>query len=93
MAKRDSKTGTCTNPACKKEFLIIAQEISFYEEKGLPMPDLCPACRHRQRMALRNERRLYKRTCAKCNKDMLSTYPEDAPYTIYCQKCFWEHIG
>jgi hypothetical protein len=44
-------------------------------------------------MALRNERQMYKRTCAKCQKPMLATYPEDAPYVIYCQACFWENIG
>jgi len=93
MAENGSKTGACTNPACNKEFRVIGQEVMFYEQKKLPLPDLCPACRHRQRMALRNERSLYKRTCEKCNESTLSTYPEDAPYTIYCQKCFWENIG
>jgi hypothetical protein len=44
-------------------------------------------------MALRNERQLYKRTCDKCSAQMLSTFPKEAPYKVYCQKCFWENIG
>ncbi|MFA5828942.1 MAG: hypothetical protein WC843_00385 [Candidatus Gracilibacteria bacterium] len=83
----------CKNPTCAKEFLVIPQEKNFYIKKQLPMPDFCPACRHQQRMALRAERKLYSRKCDKCSNSMLSTYPNDAPYKIYCQKCFWENIG
>ncbi len=83
---------TCTNPECKKEFIVIASEQKFYEDKGLPLPDHCSACRHRQRMALRSERQLYKRTCDKCKEPTLSVYPQEAPYVVYCQKCFWENI-
>ena len=82
----------CSNAECGKEFIVIAQEAVFYEQKKLPLPDHCPACRHRQRMALRSERQLYKRTCDKCKKPMVSVYPEDAPYLVYCTNCFWENI-
>ena len=84
---------TCSETACGKEFNIIPQEKKFLEEKKLPLPDQCPACRHKLRMALRNERKLYKRHCDKCRIEMLSTYPEDVEYTIYCQECFWKNIG
>ena len=83
----------CKNTSCGKEFIAIAQEVKFYEDKKLPLPDHCPACRHKERMALRNERQLYKRTCDKCSAQMLSTFPKEAPYKVYCQKCFWENIG
>lgn len=85
------RTLTCTE--CSKEFLVIPQEATIYNEKRLPLPDQCPACRHKRRMALRNERTLYRRTCAKCGGTMLTTYAPDAPYAIYCQKCFWEDIS
>ena len=86
------KKQQCKNSGCKKYFLVIVAEENFLIKKGLPLPDLCPACRHRQRMALRNERKLYSRTCDFCHEKMLSTTPETAPYKIYCQKCFWENI-
>ena len=78
---------TCKNTDCGAEFLVIPHEQKIYQKKGIPAPDFCPACRHKQRMALRNERQMYK-----CGNSMLATYPEDAPYLIYCQECFWKHI-
>lgn len=89
----EEKILICKEVDCGKQFRVIPQEEKFYEMKKLPLPDQCPACRHKERMALRNERKLYKRECDKCKKQMLSTYPQNAPYTIYCQKCFWENIG
>lgn len=83
----------CQEKSCGKEFIVISAEKKFYEQKELPLPDHCPACRHRQRMALRSERQLYKRTCDKCKESMLSVYPKEAPYVVYCHKCFWENIG
>ena len=83
----------CAAAGCGKEFRVIGPEEKFYQLKGLPLPSNCPTCRHKQRMALRSERQLYRRTCAKCKNSMLTTYPADAPYTIYCQECFWANIG
>lgn len=84
---------TCLNETCQKSFRIIPQEAEFYQTKQLPAPEYCPACRHKQRMALRSERALYQRQCVKCQQSMLSVYPATAPYVVYCQKCFWENIG
>ncbi|MDD5026727.1 MAG: zinc-ribbon domain containing protein [Candidatus Peribacteraceae bacterium] len=81
----------CTE--CSKEFLVIPQEATIYDEKKLPLPDQCPACRHKRRMALRNERALHRRICTTCGSPMLTTYAPDAPYAIECQKCFWKHVG
>lgn len=83
----------CKNSDCGKEFNIIDQEEKFYTMKKLPLPEFCPACRHKQRMALRNERKLYPRKCDNCKQGMLSTFPQESPYKVYCQKCFWENIG
>jgi len=92
-APSDATKLVCKEPTCGKEFLVVSAEAKFYEQKKLPLPDHCPACRHRQRMALRSERQLYRRPCDKCKQSMLSVYPPEAPYIVYCQKCFWENIG
>lgn len=89
----DAAKRTCKNAECGKDFIVIESERTFYENKKLPLPDHCPACRHRQRMALRSERHLYKRECDKCQSSMFSVYPKDAPYIVYCHKCFWENIA
>jgi Zn ribbon nucleic-acid-binding protein len=90
---KESELLTCTLNNCGKEFKVIPQEMRFYELKKLPLPSHCPACRHKHRMALRSERQLYRRNCDCCKESMLSTYPKEAPYKIYCQKCFWENIN
>ena len=91
MAETQSRQ--CSSAGCGKKFNIVPQELVFYEQKQLPLPTHCPSCRHKMRMALRSERALYRRVCGKCRESVLSTYPESAPYTVYCQECFWKHIG
>lgn len=78
---------------CTSKYLIIKQEKEFYKKKDLPWPNKCPECRQKRRLALRNERKLYNRKCDKCQQDIISTYRPDSPYIVYCQECFWKHIG
>ena len=75
-----------------KPYKIIPQELRFYRERGLPVPRLCPDERHRQRMMLRNSRRLWDRSCAKCQEPILTTYAPDRPETVYCEKCYLESV-
>jgi len=82
-----------TCKTCAKSYYIIDQEVAFYKKKDLPFPDVCPECRQKERLLLRNERRLHKRTCDQCKKEIISTYPADAPYPVYCQDCFWKWMG
>jgi len=79
--------------ACSKPFLIIAKEQEFYMKKDLPWPVHCPECRQKRRLSLRNERKLYRRQCSKCQKDIVSTYSPESKYKVYCQECFWQNIG
>lgn len=88
-----AKNETRTCETCQKSFLIIVQEQEFYKKKDLPWPTNCPECRQRRRLSLRNERKLYKRKCDKCQKDIISTYSPDSKYIVYCQECFWKNIG
>ncbi|EKE27951.1 MAG: hypothetical protein ACD_3C00122G0001, partial [uncultured bacterium (gcode 4)] len=55
----------------------------------VPPPQLCPDCRQQKRLAFRNERFLYKRTCDATGKNMVSIYSPDKPYTIYSQDEWW----
>ena len=77
---------------CGKDFLVLAQEQEFLSKKKLPLPLQCPKCRQNQRLAMRNERNLYKRKCDKCEEMMISPYRPESEYTVYCQKCFWEYM-
>jgi len=51
---------------CTTAFRIIPQELEFYRKMNLPLPRLCPNCRHYQRIKQRNPLKLWKRKC-QCN--------------------------
>ncbi len=54
--------GTCSHQ-CAKAFKIIPGELQFYKKFGLPLPRLCPNCRHHGRLAQRNPLKLWHRRC------------------------------
>ncbi|MFA6520134.1 MAG: hypothetical protein WCT44_00850 [Candidatus Paceibacterota bacterium] len=75
--------------SCKKDFEVRKEDLIFYDQIKVPPPNYCPDCRMMRRLAFRNERTLYKRTCDLCNKDGVSLYPAGTPFPVYCQKCWW----
>ncbi len=96
------QTKTC--PHCQSAFAITQWDVDFYakisptfagQKFSIPTPTLCPACRQRRRMAFRNERSLYRRTCDASGKQIISMYAPkevllgdspDKPYKVYDQK-------
>lgn len=48
---------------CTRAFKIIPAELQFYRQMQLPLPTLCPNCRHYARLAERNPFRLWSRHC------------------------------
>lgn len=81
------ETRTCKQ--CRLEFPISSEDTAFYAKMQVPPPQQCPDCRAIRRLAWRNERVLYSRACDLCKKTTLSTYPANAPYTVYCRSCWW----
>lgn len=72
----------------KKPFKIIKQELVFYIENDLPIPDSHPNQRHLQRLAQRNPRTLHERTCAECGEKMITTYSPERTEKVVCEKCY-----
>jgi hypothetical protein len=75
-----------------RPFKIIAPELKFYREQNLPIPHLHPDERHKNRMALRNPRKLWKRNCMKCNEEIQTTYSPERKEIVYCEKCYLETV-
>jgi len=75
-----------------KTFKIIPQELKFYRGQGLPVPHLCPDCRHYARKAQINPRQLWNRKCDNCGTDIKTTYSPDRPEKVYCEKCYLETV-
>ncbi|MES3031949.1 MAG: hypothetical protein V4699_01755 [Patescibacteria group bacterium] len=90
-----TETKNCQN--CKKDFLIEADDFSFYEKMKVPPPTFCPDCRFQRRLIFRNNRVFYKRECVLCKKSLISVYSKDRPYTVYCRDCWlsdkWDPIN
>jgi len=76
----------------KKPFKIIKPELEFYRKMNLPIPHLHPDQRHKDRMALRNPRKLWKRNCMKCNSEIQTTYSPERPEIVYCEKCYLKEV-
>ncbi len=74
---------------CSKTFQITKDDQEFYDKMNAPEPTLCVQCRRRNRLGWRNESTLYARACDLCSGAIISMYPEEAPFLVYCQKCFW----
>lgn len=77
---------------CGKNFKLIDAELKFYQKMGLSNPKKCGDCRHKARMALRNPRKLWARKCAKCAKDLWSSYAPDRFETVYCEECYLKEV-
>jgi hypothetical protein len=76
----------------KRPFRIIAQELNFYRKMRLPIPHLHPNERHKRRMALRNPRKLWTRTCGKCGKEIQTTYDPERPEKVLCEECYLKEV-
>lgn len=80
---------------CSSVFEIFQEHIDFLKKISpkfadhtahIPLPDMCPECRLRRRLAFRNERNLYRRICDATNKTIISIYHPDQPYTVFDHK-------
>ncbi len=54
--------GGCAHQ-CTTAFKITPAELSFYRRMNIPLPQLCPNCRHYERLAKRTPFKLWKRKC------------------------------
>lgn len=82
-----ARNRACQN--CKHQFTIEPEDFEFYKTIEVPPPTFCPQCRLQRRLAWINTFVLYKRPCDLCGKSAVSVFAPDAPYTVYCPKCWW----
>jgi len=91
------------NEQCTKAFKIIEPELQFYKRMNLPLPRLCPNCRHYQRLSKRNPMKLWHRTCMcdktshfhdkeKCGVKFETSYAPDCPEIVYCERCYQQEV-
>lgn len=93
--------GEC-NEQCTEAFKIIESELQFYKRMNLPLPHLCPNCRHYQRLKQRNPLKLWHRTCmcdkgnhnhkGKCEVEFETSYSPERPEIVYCERCYQQEV-
>jgi len=88
-----SHKGTC-NQQCTEAFKIIPEELSFYRRMNLPLPRLCPNCRHYERLSQRNPMKLWHRSCMKegCTNEFETSYSPERKEIIYCERCYQQEV-
>lgn len=57
-----SHAGKCEDQ-CTTAFKIIPSELQLYRKLNIPLPRLCPNCRHYERLRQRNPMQLWHRKC------------------------------
>lgn len=79
--------GKC-NHQCMGAFKIIPSELEFYRKMNLALPRMCSNCRHYQRLAQRTPFKLWDRKCAKCGKEIKTSYSPNREEIVYCEQCY-----
>lgn len=75
---------------CSVEFPITDQDRAFYAKMAVPEPTLCPDHRRQRRLAVRNEMKLYHRTCDRTGRSIISMYSPGVPYVIWDPEEWWK---
>ncbi len=93
--------GKC-NELCATAFRLTQNELQFYRTFNLPLPRLCPSCRHFSRVKLKNPLRLWQRSCMcnnsshdhdeVCPNEFETSYAPDRPEKVFCESCYQKEV-
>jgi predicted small metal-binding protein len=75
--------GECLE-GCTTAFRIIPRELEFYRKMNLPIPRLCPNCRHYGRLQKLNPQKLWTRSCQCAGQESeKGVYKNLAPHSLH----------
>lgn len=96
-----SHKGEC-HEQCATAFRIMPDELTFYRTLKIPLPRLCPSCRHYGRVKLKNPIHSWKRSCmcemsghehaGKCPNEFVTSYAPDRLEIVYCESCYQKEV-
>ncbi|MCC6323362.1 hypothetical protein IT400_01070 [Candidatus Nomurabacteria bacterium] len=88
--------------ACTEAYKITEEDISFHNRLKIPLPRMCPNCRHYSRLKQRTPLKLWHRTCmcdkenhehiGVCTNEFETSYSPERPEIIYCEKCYQAEV-
>jgi len=77
----ESETVQCEK--CQRDFVILADDVPFYEKMDLPLPVMCPVCRRKYLLAFWVFGRFRIAKSALSGKTIITVIPESVPFPIY----------
>ncbi len=77
---------------CDRNYRITPAELTFYRKMILPIPRRCFFCRHQDRIRRRGPIEPFSRSCARCNKKIMTTYAPNRPEIVYCEACYQQEV-
>ncbi len=87
---------------CTRAFKILKSELEFYRRMSIPLPRLCPNCRHMTRVAKASPFKLWHRACmcekanhehsGTCPNEFETPYAPERPEILYCEKCYLSEV-
>ena len=78
---------------CGKAFRLIPAELALLRRFEFSIPRMCPDCRHTERLSRINPPRLWNRNCAKCCKNIQTSYSPNRPEIVYCEQCYQAEVA
>lgn len=75
-----------------RPFKLQKAELEFYRTLNLPVPRVHPQVRLEERMKRRPPRKLYSRTCDKCQAQIETIFADDRPEKVYCESCYLKEV-
>lgn len=77
---------------CARAYKVTKGEFDLLRKMNLPIPHECPKCRENRRFDKLNPPKLYNRTCAKCEKEIITAFAPERPETVYCERCYQQEF-
>ncbi len=78
---------------CTGGFKMLEREKDFCNRMRIPYPTLCFNCRYKELVSWRNAPALYERKCAKCGRNIETSYALGRPEIVYCESCYNKEIA
>lgn len=71
-----------------KLFRLTKQELSFYRNHNIPVPQTHSDARRHTRMLQKNPRSTHACQCSKCSLPMITSVPISNTRPVYCEQCY-----
>jgi len=94
-------SGECKHQ-CTQAFRLQKNELLYIKKLRIPIPRVCPNCRHYERLELKTPLKLWHRSCMcdkvnhghtnSCPNEFETSYEPGRPEKVYCEQCYQKEV-